>query len=367
MGDISIVQLITICAVSNGFVFSLLLLQKRENRFANRFLSLMIVCLCLSFTPYMIDPSVWHTQRWLAWLPFSLSYWIGPSFYFYIRTITSPSRGFKSTAIWHFSPIVLNYIHSGYHGIVGNRNPWPWFHHIAEIFESVAIISILIYMAVCFQIIRGYQRKLHDNLSNTEKLDLQWAKQMIFVIVIAFIIILIFLFVSTGISGMYLFDQWNEYRFTVLLIYACVLYWLSIYGYQQAQTFKIVVPSKNANPLPEKESEKVVARLCAIMDEKKIYRNPELNLNSLSRATNISERTLSESINNVLHKNFYQFVNEYRVKEIQEKLKDHKNSNLKILSMALDSGFNSKATFNRIFKEYTGLTPKQFKAQNTVK
>lgn len=367
MGDISLVQLITICAISNGFVFAFLLLRKSENRFANRFLSLTIICMCLTFTPYMIDPDVWHTHRWLAWLPFSLSYWIGPSFYFYVRNITYPSQSFRSYDLWHFAPIVLNYVHSIYHGIVVNSNPWPWFHKVAEIFESVAIVSILIYMAICLQIIRKYQKKLHDNVSNTEKIDLEWAKQMIFVIVVLFLIILIFLFVSTGISGMYLFDQWNEYRFTVLLIYACVLYWLSIYGYQQAQTFKITVPPKSTKPISEDESERAVARLQAIMKEKKIYRNPELSLSGLSRTTQISERLLSEAINNVLHKNFYQFVNEYRVDDIKEKLKDPKNSNLKILSLAMDSGFNSKATFNRIFKEYTGVTPKQFKSQNIVK
>lgn len=367
MGDISVVQLITICAISNGFVFAFLLLQKSENRFANRFLSLMIICMCLSFTPYMIDPSVWHTHRWLAWLPFSLSYWIGPSFYFYIRIITNPLRSFKPSDFWHFSPIVFNYVHSGYHGILGNHNPWPWFHHIAELLESVAIVSILIYMVICLQMIKHHQAQLYDSVSNTEKLDLQWAKQIIFVIIISFVIILIFLFVSTGISGMYLFDQWNEYRFSVLLIYACVLYWLSIYGYQQAQTFKIPIPESSTKPIPPGESEKVISNLCALMNEEKIYRNPELNLRSLSKAANISERLISETINNVLHKNFHQFVNEYRVVEIQEKLKNPKYSNLKILSLALDSGFNSKATFNRIFKEHTGLTPKQFKSQNIVK
>ena len=367
MDNISPVQLITICAISNGFVFSILLLQKGENRYANRFLSLMIVCMCLTFTPYMLNPEVWHTYRWLAWLPFSLSYWVGPAFYFYIRTITDPSRSFTRKDLWHFSPIVLNYIHSIYHGVLGRSNPWPWFHHIAEIFESVAILSILIYMMLSFQRIKDYQKTLQNNVSNTEKLNLQWAKHIIWVTVASFLMILIFLLVSTGISGMELFEQWNTYRFTVLLIYACVLYWLSIHGYQQAQTLKVLIPIPKVVSLEESESKAIVKKLQSVMTEEKLYRNPELDLTTLSRATNISERLLSETLNNVLHKNFYQFVNEYRVTEIQEKLQDPKNANLKILSLALDSGFNSKATFNRFFKQHTGLTPQQFKSQHTVK
>ena len=66
-----------------------------------------------------------------------------------------------------------------------------------------------------------------------------------------------------------------------------------------------------------------------------------------------------------LKKNFYTFVNELRIEEVKEKLRDPKNDNLKILSLAYDSGFNSKATFNRIFKQYVGLTPLEFKSSET--
>ena len=92
----------------------------------------------------------------------------------------------------------------------------------------------------------------------------------------------------------------------------------------------------------------------------------KLNLTSLSKAVGIAERSISEALNGHLNKNFYQFVNEYRIKDVQEKLMNPENTHLKILSLAFDAGFNSKATFNRLFKSYTGLTPKEFKLLETL-
>ncbi|WP_222982952.1 helix-turn-helix domain-containing protein [Flagellimonas meishanensis] len=362
--NISIIQLITICAVANGFVFGLLLLEKRENRFANRFLSMSILCLCLTFTPYMLDPSIWHKYRWLAWMPFSVSYWIGPSFYFYVRTLTRPQERFKKIHLWHFSPILLNYLHSIFHAIFpGSKTPWHYFHFVAEILESAAVISILVYMVLSLKMIVRYQKMLLDHVSNTDSLDLGWIKNCIKIIMASFVMILIFLAISTGISGKELFGQWDTYRSVVLLGYACFLYWLSIHGYRQAQTLQIKKADGLEAKISNDESVTIITKLDMGMRGQKLFRDPELSLSSLSKMMGIPERNISEAINGGLGKNFYQFVNEYRIGDVQEKLKDPLNHNLKIISLAYDSGFNSKATFNRIFKLYTGLTPREYKTQ----
>ncbi len=355
-------QLITICAVVNGLIFSFLLFQKKENRKANRFLSLLILSMCLTFTPYMLDPFVWHQYRWLAWLPFSLSYWIGPSFYFYVKTLTKPSRAFGRKDLWHFSPIVLNYLHSLYHGIVRNSNPWPWFHHTAELLESAAIISILIYMFLSYKVVTKYQDYLLNSVSNMESVDLNWIKRMVLVIASSFILILLFLAISSGLIGMEAFDQWDTFRAGVLVFYAGILYWLSISGYRQAQTVDSFVPLIEQRDEPE--TSETIRKLQEVLIVENLYKNADLTLQDLSRAVGVSPRSISEAINQELNKNYYQFINEYRVEEIKKKLMDPKNDHLKILSLALDSGFNSKASFNRVFKNYTGLSPKEFKIRN---
>lgn len=362
--EISLIQLITVCSVLNGFVFAFLLFEKKENRQANRFLSLTILSMCLTFTPFILDASIWNAYQWLAWLPFSLSYWIGPAFYFYIKTLTESPGSFRKQDLWHFSPIILNYIHSIYHVIVVKTNPWPWFHHIAELLESAAILSVLIYLIFSFKLVKSYQLSLLNNVSYTEMIDLRWVSRFIFVIAGSCVLMLVFLITSMIAGGKYTLQEWDDPRAFALLVYAGGLYWLSISGFKQAQTHRIIA-LEEANEQDYDGQSEVIQKLSSAIESDKLYRNPELSLSDLSRSVEVSERLISNAINQELGKNFFQLINEYRVEEVKERLKDPKNDHLKILSLAFDAGFNSKASFNRVFKAYTGQTPKDYKSENT--
>jgi len=362
--EISPIQLITLCSVINGIVFTFLLFEKKENRQANRFLSLTILSMCLTFTPFILDVSIWNAYQWLAWLPFSLSYWVGPAFYFYIKSLTETPVSFQKKDLWHFSPIILNYLHSLYHAFVGNTNPWPWFHHAAEMLESAAILSVIIYLIFSYRLVKSYQCSLLNNVSYTEMIDLRWVNQFIFVIAGSCILMLVSLTASIIAGGKYTLQEWDDPRAFALLAYAGVLYWLSISGFKQAQTHRIVVLEEPIEQDQSRHSE-VIQKLSSAIESNKLYRNPELSLSDLSKFADISERVISDAINQELGKNFYQFINEYRVEEIKEQLKDPKNDHLKILSLAFDAGFNSKASFNRVFKSYTGQTPKEYKSENS--
>ncbi len=358
--ELSPIQIITICSVLNGFVFAFLLFEKRENRQANRFLSLTIFSMCLTFTPFILDITIWNTYQWLSWLPFSLSYWIGPSFYFYIKTLTDASFSFRKKDLWHFTPIVLNYIHSIYHGFT-DHNPWPIVHHIAEQLEAAAILSVMTYLIFSFRLVRSYQRSLLNNISYTERIDLRWVNKFILVAAGSFILILVFVILGMTLGGKFAPLQWNEPRAFILLIYSGVLYWLSISGFKQAQTLRIIQLEETNGDNHEGHSE-VISTLKVAIEANKFYRNPKLSLSDLSAVVNISERTISTAINQELGKNFFQLINEYRVAEMKERLKDPNNDHLKILSLAYDAGFNSKASFHRVFKSYTGQTPKEYRA-----
>ncbi len=362
--EISPIQLITVCSVINGFVFAFLLFEKHENRQANRFLSLTIFSMCLTFTPFILDVSIWNTYQWLAWLPFSLSYWIGPAFYFYIKTLTKASFSFRKKDLWHFSPIILNYLHSIYHAIVVDADPWPWLHHVSEILESAAIVSVIIYLTFSFRMVKSYQRSLLNNVSYTEMIDLRWVNLFIFAIAGSCVLMVGFLTMGTVMGGKYSLREWNDPRAFALLVYAGILYWLSISGFKQAQTHRIIHVEQPPEQDPIGSSE-VIQKLNAAIESNRLYRNPKLSLSDLSRSVDISERVISDVINQQLGKNFFQFINEYRIDEIKERLKDPGNKHLKILSLAYDAGFNSKASFNRVFKSYTGQTPKDYKSENS--
>ena len=76
----------------------------------------------------------------------------------------------------------------------------------------------------------------------------------------------------------------------------------------------------------------------------------------------ISSHNLSEVINTRFRQNFFDFVNSYRIKQVKRELSDSKNSPFTVLALAFDAGFNSKSSFNTIFKKHTGRTPSEFRS-----
>jgi AraC-like DNA-binding protein len=111
----------------------------------------------------------------------------------------------------------------------------------------------------------------------------------------------------------------------------------------------------------KKEEQKLLAELQAFMESKKPYRNSDLSLATLSSQTGIPQYQLSRIINGHLEQNFFDFINEYRVKEVCERLSQPDQHRYTILSLAMDAGFNSKSSFNTAFRKSTGLTPSEFK------
>ncbi len=91
-----------------------------------------------------------------------------------------------------------------------------------------------------------------------------------------------------------------------------------------------------------------------------MYLEPELSLSDVATKLKTNTSILSAAINQNFNKNFNDFVNEYRVEEFKRLIILPESKNLTLLAVAYDSGFNSKTTFNRAFKKFTGLSPKEY-------
>ncbi len=113
--------------------------------------------------------------------------------------------------------------------------------------------------------------------------------------------------------------------------------------------------------LLEDEMNEIKQTIENYMKESKIYLDPNLNLDLFSRKVHIQSRKISNVINNLLDKNFHQFLNEYRITAAIEIIQREEDINFENLYTKL--GFNSRSTFNRVFKEITGKTPSEFNSQ----
>ena len=118
----------------------------------------------------------------------------------------------------------------------------------------------------------------------------------------------------------------------------------------------------SGSTLKDDEATEYTEQLAEYMLTEKPYLNPELTLTELASQIDISTHHLSQIINEQFKQNFFEYINQYRVEEVKTRINNPKFENYSLLGIALDSGFNSKSSFNRIFKKFTNQTPSQFKS-----
>lgn len=118
------------------------------------------------------------------------------------------------------------------------------------------------------------------------------------------------------------------------------------------------------NNLDVNEAQDLKQRLLRLMDNQKPYLQEEFKIGDLAGSLNVPVHHLSELINQQFQGSFFDFVNRYRVEEAKRQLSDPAYSDKKILAIAFESGFNNKATFNRVFKQFTGMPPSTYRKKS---
>jgi AraC-like DNA-binding protein len=118
--------------------------------------------------------------------------------------------------------------------------------------------------------------------------------------------------------------------------------------------------------LKTESAEKMVQRLAKFMETERPYLEPRLTLSDLAESLGLSTHHLSQLLNEHLNQNFFDFVNGYRVAAFKAAVQSPSSQHLTLIAIAQDSGFNSKSSFNRIFKEISGQTPSQYLASLTI-
>ncbi len=150
----------------------------------------------------------------------------------------------------------------------------------------------------------------------------------------------------------------GDHYYPIELALVLFNYWVVFYGYYKVKTISVRNVSID-NPA-DRDIEKHLIRLLKAMEEEKLYLDTDLSVNKLASVTGISAKTISVVLNQHRQTNFNDFVNGYRIKEVQSRLADPDNRHLTISGIAIDCGFNSQATFQRVFKNQTGMSPREF-------
>ena len=275
----------------------------------------------------------------------------------------------KHSLFYIFYSLVLLSISLGYEKIVFIDNI-PYFgtemHSILlnVLTFPMAIIPV-IYIVLCFLALKKYQKFLPENYSTLEKINLNWLKWIVISLIVIFLIVFAIISSGTRFSIIRKEDIFRLVSNTQSIYIICIVYFSLRQSVIINQNVSLVkVTNFKEKTIIDNKAIAISEQLLDYMTKEKPYLDESLSLSKLASLINISTNQLSQIINQTLNTNFYQFVNSYRVEEVKVKLKEPKYSHYSILGVAYECGFNTKSTFNKIFKEQTGMTPSEYRGLN---
>ncbi|GAB4397789.1 MAG: helix-turn-helix domain-containing protein [Microscillaceae bacterium] len=237
------------------------------------------------------------------------------------------------------------------------------------------IVSLGVYAALGFWRLGVYQRRIRENYSYTEKINLHWLQLLLgvwglFLVgpMLFFLLNFVFRWLSPNLIANPMLGA-----FLVLLFvpgyFALRPLWPKLPNEEALHNLADISesdtnesgPSYQKSGLKEEQAEKYAQKLRAYMQAAQPYLDAELSLSTLAESLGLSANHLSQVINGQFGQNFFDFVNQYRVEEVKKRLQDPTQAHFTLLAIAESCGFKSKSSFNSAFKRFTGQTPSAYK------
>lgn len=373
-----------------AFFLSFILLSKRNKTTADRILFAWLLISGIHMGLFYFQVTEIHFQYPFLLgliLPLPLLQW--PMLYLYISSLTT-NNSFRPRQLLHFIPFLVSMVIILPFLLAPANEKIYVFRHDGKGYEGTnaalligTIISALIYTFLSIKKIGAFRSAIRNKYSQIEKINLKWLYYLTAGMTIIFVIVL--------------FD--DNSRLTYLAVAGFIAF-IGYFGIKQVGIFtqklspdhdqlptsellqsgrnvqqtrpamveiqSDQIPANNSNEkylrssLTPEDAKAIQQELSHLMRTEKPFKNEELTLDELSKMLNVLPNQLSQVINSLERKNFYDYINELRVQEFIELASLPQNRNLTLLSLSMDAGFNSKTSFNRNFKKITGRSPSEY-------
>lgn len=357
-----------------GGIMSYLLLFSKKRSAANRLLGTLILLLTLAcLNMYLLQASLVKSDGLLSFalnfIPLIIIMPVGPLLYFYVKSSLDPGFRLTKKHRLHFYPVLIDlvpyltaavFVIGVQVGLIVNKpEPWVIFIDTYNVYSDIprwASLTVYLWLSARYL----------GSLKTAQERHRKWMRGFIRLFLIFQTIWLMHL-IPYVIPQFYdkLLDAVDWYPVYIPVV--VLVYWLGIKGYMMAPVEEAPALKAKPKPLPDAMVNQALPILKTAMEQDHLYLNPNLNLTMLSQHTGLAPKTVSAVLNQHLMKSFTEFVNQYRIDFFKQKIRKQELEHLTILGIALESGFNSQATFQRAFKNSTGMSPREYVQQHRVK
>ena len=362
----------------NAFFFLILLLRKTPKASHDKLLMFWLMCLGVSVAWYGSTMNVFDETPILSSGIIATFLLHGPFMYLYVSDLTSDHKSYHALKLSHFLPFIAFIIYLVISAQFPEYARGISVEHSENLSEPpllfvffliITALSGTVYFFLAFRKYKSIKRS-SENYSAKDN-NLEWLGKLITIFGIVWTLLII-VAVIHHIFHLFTIKFCTNGLFLSLSAFIILI---GYYGLNQKEVFINFKSENDNNKLPtstkelkehgailkDEGLEKCFRDVESFMITEKPYLDPELTLPKLAKDLDVPAHQLSQVINEIHQRNFFDFINQYRVEEVKNKIQDEQFKNYSLLAIAYDSGFNSKSAFNRVFKKITSMTPSQFK------
>ncbi|WP_062265178.1 AraC family transcriptional regulator [Endozoicomonas arenosclerae] len=370
------VSVLTLVGCSQGILLAAVLMTLPSgNLRANRILAAIVAVQTATLGVFfLVYTPVDQPYPFFVFRLATIHFLTGPLLYFYIRYLVKPDNPLVWRDCLHLLPFLLAFISTFLMAGPEQFQHAPFEQLTHDIKIELALRSLigdlvlLTYAAVSLIKLRQHRKSIEQQFSSLEKVTLQWLQVLVLICVMGASLSLMFELVGV-LFGIFL----PEVRVVAVVYRVILLYGIGFMGMRQPLIFEAGSRSTLNSP-PESESNKTkyqrsglteqdVQRLWQKLESHmatvKSYRTQGLKVGDLAAELGMRENYLSQVINSCARKNFFEFINEYRLNEARSLLIEAPEK--PISEVALEVGFASQNAFNNQFKKHLQQTPSSFR------
>lgn len=389
-----------------GLIFSFLSYQlgaQRENK-ASKWLSLLLFLCAMYITPHMTGYAGWYsvkaTRHFLYFIPFMQVFLIGPVVYFYTKTLLNGDYKLTSVDYYHFLPAALYSVYNLVVFVTDKLILDEFYFYadgrdkdLANWYQATGLISMTLYLLLSLRFYSTYKKLVYQEVSYAESILFKWVRNFMWAF-LGLILLRVLFFIFN--------PNWGQFgsQFWYYLSFSCVFTYVAIMGYSHLKEYTSIteaglkvynvftenhhssyvevynapidddklqsspsLATKTAeknNSLSEEELDHWKDMVQSLMLDERLFENPRLTLADLAEGLNTNTKLISTVVNRGFQMNFNDYVNQFRIDAVKNKILEGEHLKQTLLGVALESGFNSKATFNRAFRKITAQSPKEY-------
>lgn len=347
--------------ISVSVFMGILLLSQKDKK--HKSVSILACLLILSgltlFNDILVTSGISNRIKQLYFIPIYYSLSIAPLFYLFVKSKFS-YRLNKSDLIHLVIPVIqaVIYFSIGFRSVefksmLYDENAFRIYLQIESFLFPIFLVG---YTILALSYLKRKDIKAYFWTADIKRWLTNFSAGMLLVAVMEFC----FSLIEYNTSPTFL-SSFPFYLVHTFMLSAFV-FWISINGFKQYYPLQIFTskPSQKDSDIDQNELSELLKRLELLMTKDKVFLNPDLNLELLSKYLEISEKHCSHILSKGVEMNFNQYVNNFRIATFKERIKQGQNKTFTLTSIAYDCGFNSKSTFNRVFKSTCGVTPSEF-------